>query len=94
MLFSWLRRSPGGCRNSSADLPVSKIARLADPDKEDIHDLVLAGLTGAAEIEARAEQALKAYVGNTSSLRFNIRDALEIAREAARERAAGAGSGI
>ncbi len=79
---------------SPVDLAVSKIARLADPDKEDIRDLVLAGLTGAAEIEARAEQALKAYVGNTSSLRFNIRDALEIAREAARERAAGAGSGI
>lgn len=71
---------------SPVDLAVSKISRLADPDKEDIHDLVYAGLTGAVEIEARAEEALSYYIGNTSSLRFNIRDALEIARSAERER--------
>lgn len=74
---------------SPVDLAVSKISRLADPDKEDIRDLVLAGLTNADEIEARAEDALSYYIGNTSSLRFNIRDALAIARKAQRERTAG-----
>lgn len=72
---------------SPVDLAVSKISRLADPDKEDIHDLVYAELTSAAEIESRAEEALSYFIGNTSSLRFNIRDALEIARSAERERA-------
>lgn len=67
---------------SPVDLAVSKISRLADPDKEDIRDLVLAGLTGADEIAARAEEALGSYIGNTSSLRFNIRNAIEIARNA------------
>lgn len=71
---------------SPVDLAVSKISRLADPDKEDIRDLVLAGLTSAKEIEARAEDALGGYIGSTSSLRFNIRDALEIARNAERDR--------
>ena len=72
---------------SPVDLAVSKIARLADPDREDIHDLVFAGLTNAAEIDLRATDALTAYVGNTSSLRLNLRDALEIARRAELERA-------
>lgn len=74
---------------SPVDLAVSKISRLADPDKEDIRDLVLGGLTNADEIQARAEEALSYYVGNTSSLRLNIRDALEIARNAERDRSAG-----
>ena len=70
---------------SPVDLAVSKISRLADPDKEDIRDLVLAGLTGADEIAARAEEALGSYIGNTSSLRFNIRNAIEIARKAEKD---------
>jgi hypothetical protein len=76
---------------SPVDLAVSKISRLADPDKEDIRDLVLAGLTNASEIEARAECALSYYIGSISSLRLNIRDAIEIARDAERDRAAGPG---
>ena len=70
---------------SPVDLAVSKISRLADPDKEDIRDLVLAGLTGADEIAARAEEALGSYIGNTSSLRLNIRNAIEIARKAEKD---------
>lgn len=70
---------------SPVDLAVSKISRLADPDREDIRDLVLAGLTNADEIAARAEEALGAYIGNTSSLRFNIRNAIEIARNAEKD---------
>lgn len=74
---------------SPVDLAVSKIGRLADVDKEDIRDLVRAGLTDAAEIETRAEAAVHHYIGKTSWLRLNIRDALQIARSAERERAAG-----
>lgn len=70
---------------SPVDLAVSKISRLADPDREDIRDLVLAGLTNADEIEQRAEEAMSYYIGNISSLRLNLRDALEIARTAEHE---------
>lgn len=73
---------------SPLDLAVSKISRLADPDREDIRDLVLAGLTTADEIEKRATEALHYYIGSTSSLRLNICDALEIARKAEKDRAA------
>ena len=74
---------------SPVDLVVSKISRLADLDQEDIRDLVAAGLTTTEEIKARAEEALSYYIGNTSSLRYNIRDALEIASAAERARDAG-----
>ena len=71
---------------SPVDLAVSKIARFADPDREDIHDLVFAGLTNADEIEARAEEALSSFIGNVSLLQYNIRDALGIAKSAELER--------
>ncbi|GLC94732.1 hypothetical protein Tamer19_41400 [Cupriavidus sp. TA19] len=67
---------------SPTDLAVSKIARLADNDREDIRALVAAGLTSAAEIEDRATQALGGYVGGMAMLKANLRDAVEIAREA------------
>jgi hypothetical protein len=66
------------------DLAVSKIARLADNDREDIQALVAAGLTSADEIEARATDALGGYVGGVEMLRANLRDALALAREAAK----------
>jgi hypothetical protein len=43
---------------SPVDLAVSKIARLADNDKEDIAALVRLGLTTADEVEQRATSAL------------------------------------
>jgi len=67
---------------SPTDLAVSKIARLADNDREDIHALVAAGLTSADEIEARATDALGGYVGGVEMLRANLRDAVAIARKA------------
>jgi hypothetical protein len=67
---------------SPTDLAVSKIARLADNDREDIRALVAAGLTSADEIEARAMHALGSYVGGMAMLQVNLRDAVEIAREA------------
>lgn len=46
---------------SSVDLAVSKIARFADNDKDDIAALVRLGLTSADEIEHRATSALAGY---------------------------------
>lgn len=66
---------------SPVDLALSKIARFADNDKEDIAALVGLGLTTADEIEQRASGALAGYVGGQAMLRLNLRDALALARE-------------
>jgi hypothetical protein len=66
---------------SPLDLAVSKIARFADNDKEDIAALVRLGLVTADEIEHRATSALGGYVGGLAMLRLNLRDALALARQ-------------
>lgn len=66
---------------SPLDLAVSKIARFADNDKEDIAALVRLGLTTSDEIERRATSALGGYVGGMAMLRLNLRDALVLARQ-------------
>jgi hypothetical protein len=65
---------------SPVDLAVSKIARFADNDKEDIAALVRLGLTNADEIEQRATSALTGYVGGQALLQVNLRDAIVLAR--------------
>jgi len=72
---------------SPVDLAVSKIARLADNDREDIQALVRLGLTTANEIEQRAKSALQGYIGGQAMLMVNLRDALVIARDAEGQRA-------
>ncbi|OJU90285.1 MAG: hypothetical protein BGO13_02825 [Burkholderiales bacterium 66-5] len=62
------------------DLAVSKIARLADNDREDICALVQLGLTNADAIERRATQAMAGYVGSMAMLQRNLRDAVALAR--------------
>jgi hypothetical protein len=62
------------------DLAVSKIARFAENDREDIQELVRLGLTTADEIEQRGGDALKAYIGGQASVQFNLRDAVSLAR--------------
>ena len=63
------------------DLAVSKIARFADNDREDIQALVRLGLTSADEIERRATQALSGHVGGQQPMLIcNIRDAVALAR--------------
>lgn len=74
---------------SPVDLAVSKIARLAENDRDDIRSLVRVGLTTADEIEKRATHALGGYVGGEAMLRLNLRDAIAIAREAETDRASG-----
>lgn len=71
---------------SPVDLAVSKIARFADNDKEDIAALVRLGLTTADEIEQRATSALVGYVGGLAMLKLNLRDAVALARRVERER--------
>ena len=66
---------------SPVDLAVSKIARFADNDKEDIAALVRLGLTNADEIEKRATSALVGYIGGQAMLTLNLRDAVAWARE-------------
>jgi hypothetical protein len=67
---------------SPVDLAVSKIARFADNDKEDIAALVRLGLTTADAIEQRAASALAGYVGGQAMLRLNLQDAVALARRA------------
>ena len=62
------------------DLAVSKLARFADRDQEDIRALAEQGLIGGDELAARAEEALGYYVGDTTFIRYNIRDAVEMVR--------------
>ncbi len=66
---------------SPIDLAVSKIARWAPNDREDVAELVRLGLTSADEIDARARAALGGYVGGQSMLLLNLRDAVALARE-------------
>jgi hypothetical protein len=71
------------------DLAVSKIARFAPNDQEDIELLVRLGLTTAEEIEQRAMEALGGYIGGQAMVLLNLRDALKIARLAAAPQAGG-----
>jgi hypothetical protein len=71
---------------SPLDLAVSKIARFANNDKEDIAELVRLRLTNADEIEQRATSALGGYVGGLAMLRLNLRDAVALARQVEAQR--------
>lgn len=74
---------------SPVDLAVSKIARLADNDREDIQELVRLGLTSGDQIEKRAASALAGYVGGQQMLVHNLRVALDLARAAEAQRDTG-----
>lgn len=65
---------------SPVDLALSKVARFAPNDREDIQDLVRLGLTSADAIQARGSEALAGYIGNTSMVGLNLRDAVALAR--------------
>jgi len=65
---------------SPVDLVISKIARFAGPDADDIASVIARFKIPAAEIAQRAEEALGGYVGNTDYLRMNLRDVLKMAQ--------------
>ena len=60
------------------DLAVSKLGRFSEQDRSDIAALARRGLVSASSIEARALDALRAYVGDTSRLQGNIAIAAKI----------------
>jgi hypothetical protein len=64
---------------SPIDLVISKIARLAGPDAEDIAGVISRFNIRAEAIQQRAEEALGGYVGNTDYLRMNLREVLKMA---------------
>jgi len=65
---------------SPIDLAVSKLARFADNDREDIQTLVRLGLINASEIEERATSALTAFIDGQRMVRLNIDQAVADAR--------------
>lgn len=71
---------------SPLDLAVSKIARLADHDREDIGALVERGLVDPAALRARAEEAAVAYVGDVGRLMTSIDIAVALADGVVRRR--------
>lgn len=73
---------------SPVDLAVSKIARFAENDREDIAALVRKGFTSADEIQTRADEAVGGFVGGMAMLKANIRDAVALARAVESERPA------
>jgi hypothetical protein len=54
------------------DLAVTKLARFADADREDIELLARRGLIESAALRRRAEEAIGGYVGDTATLRTSI----------------------
>lgn len=57
---------------SPVDLAVSKLARFADQDREDIELLAKKGLIDSPSVRKRAEEALEGYVGDVRSVRTSI----------------------
>jgi hypothetical protein len=71
---------------SPVDLAVSKLARFAEPDQEDIKALARAGLLGPEELRTRAEEALAGYIGRVNDVRISMDKACRMVAEAARSR--------
>lgn len=65
---------------SPLDLAVSKLSRFADRDREDIEALAEAGLVRSGDLEKRAAEALDFYVGDTTFISYNVREAVEMVR--------------
>ena len=62
----------------AVDLAVSKVARFADRDREDIEALARFGLISSKDFQLKSTEALDYYVGDTTYIQYNIRDALEL----------------
>jgi hypothetical protein len=71
---------------SPVDLAVSKLARFADPDQEDIKALARGGLLKSKDLRARAEEALAGYIGRVNDVRISIDKACRLVEEIARPR--------
>jgi hypothetical protein len=69
---------------SPVDLAVSKLARHADPDQEDIKALARAGLLDSKGLRRRAEEALVGYIGRLNDVRISIDQACRMVDEIVR----------
>ena len=67
---------------SPLDLAVSKLARFAEHDRDDIRSLARAGLIEQSALRRRAEEALAGYVGESRRIRTSIALACEIVKKA------------
>jgi len=65
---------------SPLDLAVSKLARFAANDREDIEALAGKGLISSMDLHKRATEALVAFVGGKSMVLLNIEDAVKTVR--------------
>lgn len=70
---------------SPVDLAVSKVARWAGHDQEDIAALARLGLINPDTLGKRAEEALSYFVGNADTVRSNLRNALRIVHDVQHE---------
>ena len=68
------------------DLAVTKLARFADQDREDIELLAREGLLDPAAVRTRAEEALAGYVGDARPVRTSVDVACRVIEDAARRR--------
>lgn len=69
---------------SPLDLAVSKLSRFSEQDRDDIVTLARRKLIKAAPLRARAEQALRGYVGSIERIQGNITRACRIVEDTAR----------
>jgi hypothetical protein len=70
---------------SPVDLAISKVARFADHDRNDIAALVRQGLTSSQAIAERGAQALTGYAGRVDVVRLNLTDAVALAEDVERQ---------
>ena len=63
---------------SPVDLAVTKLARFADQDRDDIRLLAQKGLIDPAAVRKRAEEALSGYVGNIEAVKTSINIACQV----------------
>lgn len=57
---------------SPVDLAVSKLARFAEHDQEDIQSLAAEGLLNSKDLKKRAAEALRHYIGNPGPIKTSI----------------------
>jgi len=63
---------------SPLDLAVTKLARFADQDRDDIRLLAQKGLVDSAAVRRRAQEALGGYIGNIDSVKTSINIACQV----------------
>lgn len=67
------------------DLAVSKLGRFQDRDRQDIEILAQHRLFTSDQLHARGAEAIEEYVGDTTFIQYNLREAVEMVRRIERE---------